>query len=76
MVRNCMEIGLNLQKIMQRLLANQNLIKLLYYNNKNPLAENDIPLDIVNKEIKLNDIMEKIYLVYLKKLEDKQKYLF
>lgn len=52
MVRNCMEIGLNLQKIMQRLLANQNLIKLLYYNNKNPLAENDIPLDTVNKEIK------------------------
>ena len=52
MVRNCTEIGLNLQKIMQRLLANQNLIKLLYYNNKNPLAENDIPLDTVNKEIK------------------------
>ena len=37
-VRNCAEIGENLQKIAKRLLANENLLKLLYYTNKDPLA--------------------------------------
>jgi hypothetical protein len=30
-VRNCAELGENLQKIVKRLLANDDLVKLLYY---------------------------------------------
>jgi hypothetical protein len=30
-VRNCGELGINLQKICSRLLANDDLLKLLYY---------------------------------------------
>ena len=36
-VRNCGEIGVNLQKIVARLMANDNLVKLLYYTDKDPL---------------------------------------
>ena len=35
--RNCQELGINLQKICSRLLANDNLIKLLYYVDLDPL---------------------------------------
>jgi hypothetical protein len=38
-VRNCREIGENLQKIMKRLLANDNLVNLLYYSDKDPLSQ-------------------------------------
>lgn len=38
-VRHCKEIGISLQKIIKRLLANQNLCKLLYYTGKDPLNE-------------------------------------
>ena len=38
-VRNCAEIGENLQKIMTRLMANDNLVNLLYYTNKDPLSQ-------------------------------------
>jgi hypothetical protein len=41
-VRNCADIGDNLMKIMKRLLANQNLLKLLYYTDKDPLNGEDI----------------------------------
>ena len=30
-VRNCKDIGINLQRIMQRLMSNDDLVKLLYY---------------------------------------------
>lgn len=36
-VRNCSEIGENLVLIFKRLLANDRLVKLLYYNDKDPL---------------------------------------
>ena len=36
-VRNCREIGENLQKIITRLMANDELVKLLYYTDKDPL---------------------------------------
>jgi hypothetical protein len=36
-VRNCEELGRNLQKIVNRLLANDNLVNLLYYTDNNPL---------------------------------------
>jgi hypothetical protein len=37
-VRNCRDLGENAQKIMKRLLANQKLLKLLYYTDKDPLS--------------------------------------
>jgi hypothetical protein len=54
-VRNCQELGTNLQKIVSRLLANDDLVKLLYY-------ENDDPLDgaALNKEAKQKEIFEKL----------------
>ena len=36
-VRNCAELGINLQKIVSRLIANDKLVKLLYYTDENPL---------------------------------------
>jgi hypothetical protein len=41
-IKNLAEMGENLQKIVKRLLANQNLLKLLYYTNKDPLSQPDI----------------------------------
>ena len=38
-VRNCAEIGENLQKIMKRLMANDDLVNLLYYTDKDPLNQ-------------------------------------
>ena len=55
MVRNLGELGINLQKIISRLQANQNLLKLLYYSDKNPLAG----ADLTEKQIQ-DDIFEKL----------------
>lgn len=57
-IRNCREIGENLQKIMNRLLANDNLVKLLYYNDADPLSHNNLTTEekrdlIFNKLIKI-----------------------
>lgn len=38
-VRNCREVGENLQKIVKRLMANDDLINLLYYTDKDPLSQ-------------------------------------
>ena len=38
-VRNCAEIGENLQKVVKRLMANDNLVNLLYYTDKDPLSQ-------------------------------------
>ena len=38
-VRNCSELGENLQKIVKRLMANDRLVNLLYYTNKDPLSQ-------------------------------------
>lgn len=54
-VRNCREIGENLQKIVKRLLANDNLVNLLYYTNKDPL--NSLPL---TEEQKQKEVYEKL----------------
>lgn len=58
MTRNLGELGINLQKIITRLQANQNLLKLLYYTGKDPLNEPDltdeeIKTEIFNKLIKI-----------------------
>lgn len=41
-VRDYGELGICLQRIVKRLFANQNLIKLLYYTGKDPLSEPDL----------------------------------
>ena len=41
-VRKLQEMGENLQTIVKRLTANQNLLKLLYYNDKDPLNKPDL----------------------------------
>lgn len=54
-IRNCKDIGLNLQKIMKRLMANDNLIKLLYYTDKDPLSNENL-----SEEQKESEIFEKL----------------
>lgn len=54
-VRNCEEIGVNLQKIVNRLMANDDLVNLLYYSTKDPL--NSPPL---SNEKKKEEIFEKL----------------
>lgn len=38
-IRNYAELGINLYKIIKRLLSNDNLVKLLYYTEQNPLEQ-------------------------------------
>lgn len=38
-VRNCQELGINLQKICSRLMANDELVKLLYYTDLDPIEQ-------------------------------------
>jgi hypothetical protein len=54
-VRNCAELGKNLQKIVSRLLANDDLVKLLYYTDDNPLENLSL-----NQEEKQKEIFEKL----------------
>lgn len=50
-VRNCADIGENLQKIISRLMDNQNLLKYLYYSDKDPLSNPDLTDEQIKKEI-------------------------
>ena len=50
-VRDCTDIGVNAQYIVKRLLANQNLLKLLYYTDKDPLSHDDLTPDQIQDEI-------------------------
>lgn len=50
-VRNCSELGENVQLIMKRLLANQNLLKLLYYEDKDPLNHADLTQEQIQNEV-------------------------
>lgn len=54
-VRNCGELGVNLQKIVSRLMANDNLVNLLYFEDKDPI--NHLPLTAEEKQ---NEIFEKL----------------
>ena len=54
-VRNCAEIGENLQKIVKRLMANDNLVNLLYYTDKDPLSQPHL-----TEEEKAEKIFEKL----------------
>ena len=50
-IRNCADIGINAQYIIKRLLANQNLLKLLYYTDKDPLSHDDLTQEQIQTEI-------------------------
>ena len=54
-VRNCAEIGENLQKIVKRLMANDDLVNLLYYTDKDPLSQPHL-----TEEEKREKIFEKL----------------
>lgn len=49
--RNLGELGINLQKIVKRLQSNQNLLKLLYYSDKDPLSQQDLTPDEIKSNI-------------------------
>lgn len=50
-IRNCADLGVNAQYIMKRLLANQNLLKLLYYTDKDPLSHEDLTAKQIQDEV-------------------------
>ena len=50
-VRNCADLGINAQYIVKRLFANQNLLKLLYYTDKDPLAHEDLTEEQIQNEV-------------------------
>lgn len=50
-VRNCTDIGVNAQYIIKRLMANQNLLKLLYYTDKDPLSHEDLTQEQIQNEV-------------------------
>ena len=50
-VRDCSDIGVNAQYIIKRLLANQNLLKLLYYTDKDPLSHEDLTQEQIQNEV-------------------------
>lgn len=50
-VRNCAELGENLQKIVKRLLANDDLVKLLYYEQDDPMGQPALSMEVKEKEV-------------------------
>jgi hypothetical protein len=54
-VRNCAELGENLQKIVKRLLANDELVKLLYYEQDDPMSQ-----PALSAEMKAQEVFEKL----------------
>lgn len=50
-VRNCADLGINAKYIMKRLLANQDLLKLLYYTDKDPLSQPDLTEEQIQNEV-------------------------
>ena len=50
-VRNCAELGENLQKIVKRLLANDELIKLLYYEQDDPMGQSALSAEEKEQEV-------------------------
>lgn len=50
-VRNCNELGVNLQKIIKRLMANDELVNLLYYEDENPLEQSPLSAEVKQREV-------------------------
>ena len=61
-VRNCAELGENLQIIVKALCANQKLLKYLYYSDKDPLNHPDLEWNVIQEEIinKLIKVIPKV----------------
>lgn len=61
-VRKLQEMGENLQTIVKRLTANQNLLKLLYYTDKDPFNNQDLDEEIIKTKVfnKLIKIVPKL----------------
>ena len=53
--RNCGELGINLQKIISRLMANDELVQLLYYEEENPFEQ-----PVLTAEQKKKEVFEKL----------------
>lgn len=51
-VRNSAELGENAQLIIKRLLANQNLVKLLLYTDPDPLSKPDVAPEEIEQRVK------------------------
>lgn len=77
-VRNCAELGINLQKIISRLMANDDLVKLLYYEGKDPygspaLTDEQKKAEIFEKLIKTvprvgtKDTAKSVIVVYIQR---------
>lgn len=49
--RNLEDVGPNLQKIIGRLQANQDLLKLLYYTGRDPYGEEDLTREQIKDEV-------------------------
>lgn len=60
--RDLADLGINLQKIITRLMSNQTLVKLLYYTDKDPLAKQDLTNEQIKTEVynKLIKIIPKV----------------
>ena len=56
-IRNCREIGENLQKIVTRLMANDDLVKLLYFNDADPFIH-DALTDQEKKDLIFNKLIK------------------
>ena len=50
-VRNCAELGENIQKIVKRLIANDDLVKLLYHEGDDPLGQSSLSAGEKNREV-------------------------
>lgn len=50
-VRNCAELGENIQKIVKRLLTNDELVKLLYYEQDDPFGQPALSTEQKNVEV-------------------------
>ena len=65
-VRNCAELGENLQKIVKRLMANNDLVNLLYYTDKDPLNQPHL-----TEEEKIRYVYEKLIKI-IPKIEERE----
>lgn len=61
-IRNCREIGENLWKIVNRLMANNELVNLLYYNDSDPLSHPNLTDEEKKKKVfnKLIKVLPKV----------------
>ena len=50
-VRNCEELGINLQKIITLLMNNDKLVNLLYYEDKDPIVKQSLSAEEKKKQI-------------------------